>query len=332
LAFHIRKKTITHSFAKSEIDEGTYLTRFQTALKLGLAAFPNPCPERDEIFRQTDSHLERCTEWGGKFIAYNTNLKAGVFLFMDRLIKTECKKTWEMVAENSTQVNIWEERAKECRARRNMALAHGVHMDTVRLEDVTSSEQGLEGWACVKVGVDVTGGGAQGKARAKAKPKAKAGAAQGSTTKNINGLEKRLKEALAQEMYINNETEELKEQRTADPDRWIWAGNFFDQCEAEKDKVGEAKGLDFYKKFAAAALSPEAMKRLRKECADNYHTELVRSVDKVTEPLATWGDIVGKVKTMADAANQGATTPAGTTGKRKVATPQGPPKAKQRRK
>ena len=101
------------------------------------------------------------------------------------MVNSSCRKSWQMIAENLSEVNVWKQAAKECRARRALALSRGVHMDTVSLQDVKGTEGGVKYWTGITVSMDVS---TQPKTKAKAKAKSEAGGASG--VKAIGTLEK----------------------------------------------------------------------------------------------------------------------------------------------
>jgi hypothetical protein len=119
--FTSEKKVITLSHAKSEEDEGEYMTRGQLAVDLGLLAYPNDCPERTEILTQIGNYFDKALEIGGRFVQDNTWLKATQVLRVKRLLKSSCTKSWMEVAERSSTVNLWEHHMAQSKAKRNRA-------------------------------------------------------------------------------------------------------------------------------------------------------------------------------------------------------------------
>lgn len=179
----------------------------QIAVALGLAGFPNDGPQRNKILQQAKNYCSRCHLYGGRWVSYHSWLDEPVFLFIRKMVTNSCTKTWEMVASNRSEVNVWEEKAKECRARRALALSMGKHIDSVSIEDVNKAEGGLNHWANVSICIEAKG------AKAKAKPKAKPEAGAESGTKSLAALERVLKNLIAQEMLLQKATEDLKIQR-----------------------------------------------------------------------------------------------------------------------
>jgi hypothetical protein len=138
-------RIITSTFSKSNSDIGEMKTRAQIAVDLGAGVFDKDSDQYKEILRQTDHYMDMARKMGGRFCSQNTWLDAEQVLYVKRLLTTTCTKEWKAVAESSTSVNIWEERAKECRARRNLAAFHGLHIEKVTLEEVQKTPEGVEG-------------------------------------------------------------------------------------------------------------------------------------------------------------------------------------------
>lgn len=203
-----------------------------------------------------------------------------------------------MISENSKEVNVWEEKAKQCKARRALAQSRGVGIDTVSLRDVVDTPGGLEYWSSVTITIE-----ASQVAKPKAKGKAKARASDG--LKSLATIEKTLRGLVGHEMVIRKGTEDLKESQSADPVKWGWAAEYFAHCEAQEAVVFEIKTNGFVAKFMTSALSPESMKKLKKDSGDEYYHEVLRSVDALQKPVDEWAATVAKIKAMADAAGLG---------------------------
>ena len=306
------------------------MTQEQIAVELGLAGFPEDGPSRRKILQQASNYTQWCKTFGGRWLCFNSGIGSENFLWIKKMVNSSCRKSWQMIAENLSEVNVWKQAAKECRARRALALSRGVHMDTVSLQDVNGTEGGVEYWSGITVSMDVS---TQPKTKAKAKAKAKSEAGGASGVKAIGTLEKTLKGYLAQEMLIKNQTEKLQNYQKGDPHNWAWADNLFNECAAKEANPATCKGTEFMHKFGAAALSPESLKKVKKEMGNEYHNDLVRSVDALKVPLEEWVKIIGKIQAMADAA--GHLNEDGDTGdkggrrtRRKISMPQGRSKSK----
>ena len=119
------------------------LTQEQIAVELGLAGFPEDGPSRRKILQQASNYTQWCKTFGGRWLCFNSGIGSENFLWIKKMVNSSCRKSWQMIAENLSEVNVWKQAAKECRARRALALSRGVHMDTVSLEDVKGTE-----WGC----------------------------------------------------------------------------------------------------------------------------------------------------------------------------------------
>ena len=221
-----------------------------------------------------------------------------------------------MIAENSKEVNIWEEKAKQCKARRALAQSRGLTVESISLKDVTDSPGGLEYWANISITLE-----ANASAKPKAKAKAKAKADDGGNGKSLANLEKTLKTLVAHEMVIKKGTEELKESKQAAPEKWAWAASYFADCATKEEVVLEIKKGGFIAKFMTSALSPETMKKLKKETGDEYYNEVLRAVDALKTPISEWASTIARINAMADAAGlvgTDASSDAGTEKKKKA--------------
>lgn len=225
-----------------------------------------------------------------------------MYLWMEKMVTTTCRKTWTMIAENKTEVNIWEQKSKECRGRRALALSRGVHIDSVSVADVQQSEGGVDHWASVMVSLDATGSG-HPKAKPKAKAKARSDGSAPTGSKTVATLEKNLKSLVAQEMLIKKNTDQLRHQASEEKESWVWAQHLLKECAEHEAKVNVIKGNGFISKFVGAALSPETLKKLKKETGDEYYDEVLRSIDAIKSPLDDWSKAAGRIQAMADAAN-----------------------------
>ena len=178
-------------------------------------------------------------------------------------------------------------------------------MDQVSLEDVRASEGGVDNRSSVVVNIVASGGVAKPKGKAKAKSKSE-GDPAASAARNLASLEKTLRGHLAQEVLLLKTIDHLISMKDANPSGWTWAGNFLTDCETAKQAIAKLKSTGFLAQFAAAALSPETLKAMKKQMGDEYHLELMRSTDAIKESIKTWSTTVGRVQDMAEAAGVGA--------------------------
>ena len=272
---------ITSSFAKEDIDAGEMVTQYQLYMLLGLGAWPTSCAERDAIIAQGDRYWHMAKEMGGRFYAHNSWLGAAQVLYIKKLLNSICRKEWAQIASQSVEVNLWEERAKECRAKRAFALAKHIHMDSVKIEDVRSSPEGLDTWASCTVSATM---GSVPKPRAKAK--AKAGAASNSSGPSVGRCETKLKSLIG--------TEDLCKNVEQNPDKFSWATRVLADTAKQKEAVDTVANDDFLQKFKAAALCPAHMKELKKEMGDNYVAKMMTITARFQEAVEAMGKSITK--------------------------------------
>ena len=280
---------ITHSFAKEDIDAGEMVTQYQLYVLLGLAAFPTPCAERDAIIAQGDRYFNMAKEMGGRFYAHHNWLGAVQVLYIKKLINSICRKEWAQIASQSVEVNLWEERAKECRAKRAFALAKHIHMDSVKIEDVRSSPEGLDTWASCTVSATM---GSVPKPRAKAK--AKAGASSNSGGPSVGRCETKLKSLIGTEILTLKTYSDLCKNVEQNPDKFSWATAVLADTAKHKEAVDTVANDDFLQKFKAAALCPAHMKELKKEMGDNYVAKMMTITARFEEAVEAMGKSITK--------------------------------------
>ena len=280
---------ITSSFAKEDIDAGEMVTQYQLYVLLGLAAFPTPCAERDAIIAQGDRYFDMAKEMGGRFYAHHNWLGAVQVLYIKKLINSICRKEWAQIASQSVEVNLWEERAKECRAKRAFALAKHINMDSVKIEDVRSSPEGLDTWASCTVSATM---GSVPKPRAKAK--AKAGASSNSGGPSVGRCETKLKSLIGTEILTLKTYSDLCKNVEQNPDKFSWATAVLADTAKQKEAVDTVANDDFLQKFKAAALCPAHMKELKKEMGDNYMAKMMTITERFQEAVEAMGKSITK--------------------------------------
>ena len=280
---------ITYSFAKEDIDAGEMVTQYQLYVLLGLVAFPTPCAEGDAIIAQGDRYFDMAKEMGGRFYAHHNWLGAVQVLYIKKLINSICRKEWAQIASQSVEVNLWEERAKECRAKRAFALAKHIHMDSVKIEDVRSSPEGLDTWASCTVSATM---GSVPKPRAKAK--AKAGASSNSGGPSVGRCETQLKSLIGTEILTLKTYSDLCKNVEQNPDNFSWATAVLADTAKQKEAVDTVANDDFLQKFKAAALCPAHMKELKKEMGDNYMAKMMTITERFQEAVEAMGKSITK--------------------------------------
>ena len=280
---------ITYSFAKEDIDAGEMVTKYQLYVLLGLAAFPTPCAERDAIIAQGDRYFDMAKEMGGRFYAHHNWLGAVQVLYIKKLINSICRKEWAQIASQSVEVNLWEERAKECRAKRAFALAKQIHIDSVKIEDVRSSPEGIDTWASCTLSATM---GSVPKPRAKAK--AKAGASSNSGGPSVGRYEIKLKSMIGTEILTLKTYNDLCKKVEQNPDKFSWATAVLADTAKQKEALDAVANDDFLQKFKAAALCPAHMKELKKEMGDNYMAKMMTITARFQEAVEAMGKSITK--------------------------------------
>ena len=281
---------ITSSFAKEDIDAGEMVTQYQLYVLLGLAAFPPPCAERDAIIAQGDRYWHMAKEMGGRFYAHHNWLGAEQVLYIKKLINSICRKEWAQIASQSVEVNLWEERGKECRATRAFALAENIHMDSVKIEDVRSSPEGLDTWASCTVSATM---GSVPKPRAKAKAKAWASSNSGGPS-SVTRYEIKLKSVIGTEILTLKTYNDLCKKVEQNPDKFSWATAVLADTAKQKEALDAVANDDFLHKFKAAALCPAHMKELKKEMGDNYVAKMMTITARFEEAVEAMGKSITK--------------------------------------
>lgn len=207
-----------------------------------------------------------------KFYQVNEWLGAPQVNFIKRLVSTSCTKTWSQVAEESRTVNLWEQRVKELKARRNFASSKNLGIDAVSIADILASEEGLDHWADVVLVAQISN------VKAKTKPKQKAKAPPGPTN-TVAKVEKDLKAQLASEFSGSKRYQELLVDVDRQPESFAWATGFLNDIAVKQKDVEAVKQSEFYQAFATAVLSSEEMKKLKKEKGLEFHSLILRLLD-----------------------------------------------------
>jgi hypothetical protein len=198
--FTKQRKIISTTHKKSTSELGEYRTRSQIAMELGAGLYTAGTLESQEVFQQADRYMSAAREIGGAFVTTNSWLGCEQVLFIKKLTETTTTKEWHQIAESSSTVNIWEEKAKESRARRALAASKGLHVDKVSLEDVLQTPEGVEGWERAVMTLPGTAKPKCKAAAAKAKCKASQAPTDGSTTPAL--AERQVKDVMAKEVNL----------------------------------------------------------------------------------------------------------------------------------
>lgn len=256
---------------------GKYVTKPQLAVILG-------GPEQEGVPEMTDSYWGHCKNYGCPMVSYNSWLQAEMCLYVEALLTSTVEKTWQEIASSHNSVNIWEERRRECVARRNYALACGLNMNRVAVEDVANSAEGMDYWVEAKV-VLTAGSVSCNREAAKAKPKPKPKAKEANSQKKPINPETVLKGVLAEKASEMVEVRRIKKAVGEAPQTWRWAEGFLEEVDDAIKQIEKAEeGVDdtFSQKFVASSISPAAMKKLKKEYKD--YNDLVQQLLEAVEP------------------------------------------------
>lgn len=183
-------------------------------------------------------------------------------------------------------VNLWQQRAKECRAKRAFAISKNLILDSVSFQDVNKSAEGLDFWAECQVQTCV-GAGPKARAKGKAKPKPDAAAP------SLVTLEKQLKQLIGSEIGVLSEFTKLDAKVKEAPDDYAWAEKVMDEARKHKTEL-EGMGSAFMDRFRAAALSPSQMKELRKSVGEGYLPALIHATEKLGPGVQGITDVINK--------------------------------------
>ena len=104
---------------KKSTDAGEYMNEIQIQRELGGT-------DSVESVRQATNYITQCQFYGPPFAVTNDWTKAENFLHIKHLVSNSYEKSWKDVVEQFNSYNLWELKAKECRARRNFAASFGL--------------------------------------------------------------------------------------------------------------------------------------------------------------------------------------------------------------
>jgi uncharacterized protein YfiM (DUF2279 family) len=301
--FTSERRQISVSFKKKTEDQGKYLNELQIARELG-------GNDSVEAQRQAVNYMQKCTEFGAPFILYNEWTKSQTFLYVERLISSSHEKEWIDVVEQSNSSNIWEDRAKECRARRNYAAQHNLCLERVSLDMVQSTELGVDGYAEIVVAIAAKAKAkASAKTKATAKTKVKAIAAEGGAV----NVEKTLRSLIALDFSQTIAMTKIAQRVESCAEKWSWAKDFLQELTGlATDKHGVKVAHDgFLQSYAASVVCPTAMKELRKKIGKDYTTMLIRTMDAYKPLVDKYAEVLTKLERMDSVQTDGITTPKG---------------------
>ena len=266
-------KTVINKQARRVEDLGELLPEITIASRLGSATLK-------ETKDMAASYVAMCVRMGPPFLQYNSWLGTTCYLYIIRLISSRCEKEWRQATEHYSEINVWETRINEQKAIKKFAHFHLRKPEAVTLEEIEQSALGVKGWAeaqvsmvlhpCSKQGND-QGGSAPPSAK-KAKPSPKATALGGTT---LGAAEKGAKEMVSLHCNMDLEFRTLHDLLERQSEQWKWSPSYLDKLvnfEADVKSFENSCEDDFYRKFKAAALSPQMLKALQRPLAKRTST------------------------------------------------------------
>jgi hypothetical protein len=270
---------------------GEYVTMPQLMQILGGADQPG-------VKEMGTNYGTRCEQYGPPMISWNSWLQTDMYLYIKALLTSGVEKTWEEVASSHNSVNIWEERRRECIAKKNYALAYGLRLDKVTAEDIANSAEGSDYWVDAKVVLaagSLKNTSSPPGLAAKAKPKAKT--AEGKQKPKGPHPETLLKNFLAEKASKTLEVSRIRKSVSESPEEYKWAQGFMEGVEAALVKIDSAMDdteENFAQKFLANSISATALRKLKKE-TENYDDLIEKLLATLRPPMAELTAELGKV-------------------------------------
>lgn len=255
--------------------------------------------------KQAKLYKEKAIKLGGRFVQEHGMIETTQVLFMKRLLTSYCAKDWEEVAERSSTVNLWEHHMQVCKAKRAFAAHMGLNLDAVQIEAIEKTPEGIAGWADIQPMAMVRAGPKSGPAKAKPKAKPKTG-----PTDSVPAAERELKKLLAKEMEVKEDMKSFQEKM----DKVMAAGDSSTStawAELDRKAIDEfmqelvvfRDGSEFLKSFERAVLSPDALRKIKKESGTDYFSNLVHVQRFMGSALGKASDLIVKLNNMAMAAH-----------------------------
>ena len=128
---------------RSSDETGSYFTTTQIAAKYGSA-------DNEACVAQATAYCDLCRGRGGDWILDSPE-HGEMFWFSEKQYRERHTDSKSESVEMSTTENLWETRSKERKALVSFAAAAGKRSECVTLEQVRSSDLGIEGWAAAVV-------------------------------------------------------------------------------------------------------------------------------------------------------------------------------------
>ena len=244
------------------------------------------------------------------FTKYNAWTEADNFLLVECLVSQTSEEAWREVAERSDNSGTFDLESTHAKARRKYAAV----LESVDIKKVEDSRHGIQGWAEMNVVVaGINDGTREGpnpvmvtepksaEAVPEPKTKPKPAPAKGGNVKpkakgkgkakkegDVKELEKDAKDLLCKMQRSQAQMEQLCGEGSELPSEFAWTKSFLKEYEALAKSFKEALqpedgGEDlssFVSEMKLAALSPSALKQLRKSRGDRYGPMLTLLVDR----------------------------------------------------
>ena len=253
------------------------------------------------------------------FTRYNTWTEADNFLLVEKLVSQTSEEAWREVAESVDNSATYELESFRAKARRKYAVVHGISYEAVDMEKVEKSLHGVQGWADMNVVVpginegtresanpimrpspiegapeeetDLPGPKAKAKGKAKGKPNSKRSSGGGKKAKkegpDTKDLEKEARESLMKAQRSQSLMENVCGSGADIPSEYTWTKSFLEEYASLAKNFKYALQPDdgedllpFVNELKLAALSPAAMKTIKKTWGDKYHNMLTLFNDR----------------------------------------------------
>ena len=223
------------------------------------------------------------------------------------------EESWSDVAELCDSSATFQLESYRCKAMRKYACYHGKQLESVTLEEVVSSPQGLQAWADMQVAVPgISGGDGQnpvtpavsGGSRTTEtpppvtpKPRGKRGVdgdgepSRKKTKKEPSTLQKAessAKQVLTHLAWSSQVMDRCTQQADSFPSQWTWSKPFLEQFgqlqvkfKKELSQTEDREDLtNFLDSLKLSVLNKAGIRALKKEYGDRYEAYLVMLVDR----------------------------------------------------
>ena len=278
--------------------------------------------EHPEAIRQASNYIAMCRKFPDAFVEFNEWTLAENFLLVEKLSSSTQAEEWKEIAEQCDSSSTVEAEAFELKARRKFAASKGVSLESVSLDDVKNSPQGLQAWAEALISVpgieEVPGAEASGpkapkrkaekaepgeeeaakdaklpKQKAKADPKAKPDP-KSKAARNKESQEAKAAEAAAKNLVLLMQRASQLVGRISgdvqrDPDNYVWAKTLladFDSLEHQlKQALKPDTGdslVEFVDELKLGILSSTGTKAVKRQFGSRFQPLLLLFTDRCT--------------------------------------------------